>query len=446
MSSKQVVTSKYVPREHALAFHARAQRFSVMVMHRRAGKTIACVNDLIDKAIQCHLPYPQFGYLAPYYSQAKSIAWVYLKHYAEPLIDKVMESELSVILKNGAKIRLYGADNPDSLRGMYFDGVVLDEYGDMSPRIFGEVIAPTLTDRRGWAVFIGTPKGKNHFFDLWEDAKESKGWFTQMLKASESGIIDKEELEMLKNMPGSDENTYRQEFECDFTAALRGSYYGDQLNALETSNTGSYPYDPDRAVHVAFDIGYSDDTSCWFFQSDGRNFAIVDFFTVSGFSVDDLLSNLRGRSYVYGTFYLPHDARNKSFQTGKSVRELMQAAGCQTQLVAQLSIQDGIQAVRKTLPNCYFNTDNKDVRVGLSALKSYQREWDDKKQIFREQPKHDWSSNPADSFRYLALAMNPLATQKASRVISQQQKPSNVITLENLYADRAARQSGPKRI
>lgn len=446
MSSKQVVTSKYVPREHALAFHARAQRFSVMVMHRRAGKTIACVNDLIDKAIQCHLPYPQFGYLAPYYSQAKSIAWVYLKHYAEPLIDKVMESELSVILKNGAKIRLYGADNPDSLRGMYFDGVVLDEYGDMSPRIFGEVIAPTLTDRRGWAVFIGTPKGKNHFFDLWEDAKESKGWFTQMLKASESGIIDKEELEMLKNMPGSDENTYRQEFECDFTAALRGSYYGDQLNALETSNTGSYPYDPDRAVHVSFDIGYSDDTSCWFFQSDGRNFAIVDFFTVSGFSVDDLLSNLRSRPYVYGTFYLPHDARNKSFQTGKSVRELMQAAGCQTQLVAQLSIQDGIQAVRKTLPNCYFNTDNKDVRVGLSALKSYQREWDDKKQIFREQPKHDWSSNPADSFRYLALAMNPLATQKASRVISQQQKPNNVINLENLYADREARQAGPKRI
>ena len=148
--SKNVITSTYRPRPEAIPFHARSQRFSVMVWHRRAGKTVACINDVVDKAIQNHLPFPQYAYIAPFYSQAKSIAWVYLKFYAGELVDKVMESELSVVLKNGAKIRLYGADNPDSLRGNYFDGVIIDEYGDITPRLFGEVIAPTLADRKGW--------------------------------------------------------------------------------------------------------------------------------------------------------------------------------------------------------------------------------------------------------------------------------------------------------
>jgi hypothetical protein len=417
-----------------------------MVWHRRAGKTVACINDLIDKAIQNGLPFPQYAYIAPFYSQAKSIAWVYLKEYAKPLIDKVMESELSVVLKNGAKIRLYGADNPDSLRGNYFDGVIIDEYGDITPRLFGEVIAPTLADRKGWCVFIGTPKGRNHFHDLWEKAAGNGGWFTSMLRASESGIIDAEELEMLRNSPGSDENTFRQEFECDFSAAVRGAYYGDQINRLEPTNCGLYPHDPDKQVILAFDIGYSDDTSIWFAQVNGREIAIIDFFTVSGYSVDDVLGHLRSKPYAYGTFYLPHDAKNKSFQTGKSVRELMQAEGCKTQIVASLSVQDGIQAVRKTLPNVYFNTGNADVKEGLSALRTYQRQWDDKRQMFKEQPLHDWASNPADAFRMLALALNPVAAKEAGRTITTTAKPNNVINLENLFADREARQAGPKRI
>lgn len=444
MSNRQIITSPYHPRPEAIPFHARSQRFSVMVWHRRAGKTVACINDLIDKAIQNHLPFPQYAYIAPFYSQAKSIAWVYLKYYAEPLIDKVMESELSVVLKNGAKIRLYGADNPDSLRGNYFDGTIIDEYGDITPRLFGEVIAPTLADRKGWCVFIGTPKGRNHFFDLWEKAAVNGTWFTSMLKASQSGIIDDEELERLKHSPGSDENTYRQEFECDFAAAMRGAYYGDQINSLEATHCGVFPHDTNKSVVLAFDIGYSDDTSIWFAQVNGKEIAIIDFFTVSGYSVDDVLAHLRSKPYAYDDFWLPHDAKNKSFQTGKSVRELMIAAGCKTKIVPSLSVQDGIQAVRNTLPNVYFNTANEKVREGLSALRTYQREWDDKKKIFKEQPKHDWSSNPADAFRYLCLAMNPFTAKKANLNLYKETPPNNVLNLNNLFADREKRANNPR--
>jgi len=446
MSTKQVITSAYKPRPEAIPFHARHQRFSVLVWHRRAGKTVACINDIVDKAIQCPLMFPQYAYIAPFYSQAKSIAWNYLKYYAGELIEKTMESELSVILKNGARVRLYGADNPDALRGNYFDGVIIDEYGDISPRLFGEIIAPALADRKGWCAFIGTPKGPNHFKKLWDDAIENKGWFMSMLKASQSGIIDAEELAMLRNSPGSDENTFRQEFECDFTAAVRGAYYGDQINELEATHCGVFPHNPNKSVILGFDIGYSDDTSIWFAQVNGREIAIIDFFSVAGYSVDDVLGYLSSLPYSYGDFHLPHDAKNKSFQTGKSVRELMMAAGCKTKIVPSLSVQDGIQAVRKTLPDVYFNTANDRVREGLNALRTYQREWDDKNKIFKEKPKHDWSSNPADAFRMLCLALNPFAAKKASAIIRTEKviSPLHAMNLENLFADREKRTNNPR--
>lgn len=450
MTTRQVVYSPYAPRGQFYDFHARSERFAVMVCHRRAGKTVACVNDLVDKGIQCPLPMPRYSYVAPFYKMAKDIAWSYLKFYAAPLIERVMETELSVMLKpNGAVVRLYGADNPDALRGVYNDGVVMDEYGMMSPRIFGEVIAPTLTDRKGWAAFIGTPAGPNHFYELWQKAQNDPAWFTMMLRADESGILDEEELRLMAELPGSDEETFRQEFYCDFYAAIRGAFYGKQLNELEgRGHMGSFPYDPNRNVLTAWDIGYSDDTSIWFFQTDGKNIQVIDFFTGSGWSVGDIIGGVLNRKpYTYGPLYLPHDAKNKSFQTGKSTRELLIAEGATTFIVPNLSVQDGIQAVRKTLPNIYFNTANPEVLVGVNALKVYQREWDDKNNIFRDKPKHDWASNPADAMRMLCLAMNPAAAKAGARSIKTTDTrlvtpAGNILNLENLYRDRAKRDNG----
>jgi hypothetical protein len=392
--------------------------------------------------MQNTLQHPKYAYVAPFYRQAKDIAWQYLKTFGEGIVSKAYESELRVLLINGASIRLYGADNPDSLRGVYFDGVILDEYGDMQPRLFGEVIAPTLADRKGWCVFIGTPKGPNHFKQLWEDAQKDPTWYTHKLKASTSGILDHDELEMLRTLPGSDESTYRQEFECDFTAAVRGAYYANQLLGLEAAgNMGIFPHDPDRAVHLSFDIGYSDDTSIWFFQTDGSTHRIVDFWTASGYSANEVLDHLRSYPYVYGEFNLPHDAANKSFQTGKSVREQFIENGAPVKMVPQLSIQDGIQAVRATLPNCQFNTASQKVVEGLNALMIYQREWDDRNKRFKEKPKHDWASNPADAFRYFALSVggaNSGKVRKQAAKLNVQQGPKEGLVLDNLYKERDA--------
>ena len=171
------ILSPYKARPLFLPLHERSTRWSIGVCHRRAGKTVSHINELVIGATKCQLPNPRFAYIAPHLNQAKDIAWSYLKHYASFASPRVNESELWVELPGGKRIRIYGADNPDRLRGIYLDGVVLDEFGDMDPVIWTQVLRPALSDRQGWACFIGTPKGKNGFHRLWTDAEADPAWF-----------------------------------------------------------------------------------------------------------------------------------------------------------------------------------------------------------------------------------------------------------------------------
>lgn len=448
--ARTTANSPYELRTQFAEFHARHQRFAILVCHRRMGKTVACINDLIDKAIQCNLMLPRYGYVAPFYSQAKQIAWNYLKYYAAPLIVKIMESELSVELRNGAIIRLHGADNPDSLRGVYWDGIVLDEYGDMSPRLFSEVIMPALLDRNGWIVFVGTPKGPNHFCDIWEESENDERWYRAMWKASQTGILSEADLILVKNLPGTDEESYAQEYECDFRAAVRGAYYGKLINQLEDDgHLKKLEYDPNLPVVCGWDLGISDDTSIWFAQRRFDGIAIIDFFTVSGYSIDDIVEVLRSKPYVYAPMLLPHDANSRSLQTGKTIREQLHGYGIKSILVPQVGVQNGIQAVRKTLPKMWFDITVPEVKLGVNALRLYQRKWDDKNKVFTQSPLHDWCSNPADAMRMLCLGMNP-SLAKMHETPIQTRKPSeianNVMHLEALFAEREARNAGPRRI
>jgi hypothetical protein len=216
----QTVTVKtgYEPRNLQREIHNSLKRFSVLVCHRRFGKTVLSINSLVDAACRCTKESPRFGYVAPLYSQAKAIAWDYLKRYTLSIPQtRHNESELWAQLPNGARIRLFGADNPDALRGMYFDGVVLDEVAQMKPDVWGEIIRPALSDRQGWALFIGTPKGINLFSDLYFSGLKDASWFAGFYPASKTKIIPEEEL--AKARASMSESQYRQEFECDFTAS-----------------------------------------------------------------------------------------------------------------------------------------------------------------------------------------------------------------------------------
>ena len=408
-------------------FHARKQRWAVMVAHRRCGKTVACVLDLIDAALRNkrQKPPPSYAYVAPLYRQAKQVAWGYVKDYGLQIPGAVAsESELKVEFPNGGVVRLYGADNPDSLRGIYLDGVILDEAADMSPRI-NEVLRPTLSDYKGWCVWIGTPKGMNDFYDLvygtpnWVGAKDDPEWFFRMFKASQTGRLDPEELRSAKRQLTPEQ--YEQEYECSFSASILGAYYGREMEEAETAQRiVSNIYDPSLSVNTAWDLGHSNATAIWFYQQSGFEVRIIDFYAASNMGLDHFVAVLQERSarpgnvkgYKYGRHYLPHDVAAKKLTAGTHNTQLamLRDMGLQAvQPVSKLPIDDGIEAVRKLLPRCWF--DREKCAYGLKALRQYHREWDDTRKVFIERPYHDWASDPADAFRYLAIGLRPVESK-----------------------------------
>jgi phage terminase large subunit len=394
------ITIPYKPRNAFKPLHLRKQRWAVVVAHRRAGKTVACVNELIKCALTFEGNDGRFAYVAPFYRQAKAVAWDYLKRYSAVVPGiAINESELRIDYPNGSRIQLFGADNADALRGLFFDGVVADEYGDWKPSVWGYVIRPALADRGGWAVIIGTPKGRNQFWEIYEHSRVNEDWLALCIKASESGLLPEKELDALRLELSED--AWRQEMECDFDAALPGAIWGKELWQLEQEGrVRAGLYDPELKTHAVLDLGFSDDTAIWWFQV-GKELRLVDCYAASGMPISHYHEVMKAKPYNYGEWlYLPHDARAKSLQTGRSIEEQFRALGWKPRIVPELGLIDGVQAARLTLADCHFDEQ---CREGIETLKQYQREYDEDKRCFRDKPRHDWTSHYADGFRYAAL-------------------------------------------
>ena len=398
----------YAPRPLQERLHGSLKRFNVLVAHRRFGKTVFAINELIARAAECERETPRYAYIAPFFNQAKDVAWEYLKRYtaAIPRV-AINESELRADLPGGARIRLYGADNPDRLRGLYLDGVVLDEYAQMHPRVWPEVIRPALADREGWAVFIGTPMGRNQFCELYEAAlRQAQGknddWLAARFPASATGVIPAAELAAARAAMSEDQ--YAQEFECSFAAAVLGSYYGKPLAQAEAeARIAAVPWEPRLPVHTAWDLGIGDSTAIWFCQQAGREVRLIDYYEASGVGLDHYAKLLREKPYVHGDHILPHDAEVRELGSGRSRVETLRSLGIEPRVLPSARIEDGIDAVRNLLPRCWFDAGR--CARGLEALRQYRRDYDDRLKAFKARPLHDWTSNAADAFRYLAMGL-----------------------------------------
>jgi hypothetical protein len=428
----------YWPRKVFWDFHTRQQRWAVIVAHRRCGKTVACINDLLLRAINEGKDNARYAYIAPYYAQAKSIAWDYLMRYSEPVRVNHNISELWVELMNGSRIRLFGGDSPDSLRGNYLDGVIIDEMADTKPSLWGEVIRPLLSDRRGWAVFIGTPKGHNTFYDIYQYATLNPNeWYSKTLRASQTKIIAQEELDDALKLMTIDQ--YQQEFECSFEAAIIGAIYGTEMRLLtDAGRIDKVECDPMFPVHTAWDLGFNDATAIWWYQVVHGEIRVLDYHEAHGQPIPYYANQIKERPYEYGTHWLPHDARAKTLASGgKSIIEqlidkLPLKSGNLFKIVPNLSLQDGIQATRMALSRTWF--DAMKCSEGIECLRQYQREYDEDKKVFRDKPRHDWTSHGADAFRMLSVAWRDeaeIAKQNAPiRGISVGQ---NEVTLEEMW-------------
>lgn len=407
------ISTGYEPRPLQEKLHQSLKRFNVLVCHRRFGKTVFCINEMVDRGLRFQMEHPEFknpryAYLAPLYGQAKRVAWDYLKMYTANIPGAVPnEADLRVDLPhNGCRFTLLGADNPASLKGIYLDGVILDEYAEMNPAAWREVIRPTLSDRGGWAIFIGTPKGQNAFYETFERAKGDKSgeWFAAKYKASESGILKPAELASAKAEMTEEE--YEQEFECSFSAGLVGAYFSKELLKAEIEQRIAFvPHDPMIPVDTYWDLGINDTTSVWFIQTIRGVHRIIRYYEICGASLPDILADVRKFGYNLDEFVLPHDAAARDLSTGKSQQQVFWSLGARrTRIVPRVgSKRDSINAARMIFNSCIFDEQN--TKQGLKALAQYQRKWNPKNNVFEEAPLHNWASNGADAFQCFAMGV-----------------------------------------
>ena len=268
---KQIVIP-YKPREIQKFLHKKCDvnRFNVVVVHRRGGKTVFAINHLIRAALTNKRPYPRYAFISPYRLQGKSTAWDYMKQFSAAIPGvKFNESELRVDFSvNNSRIQIIGGENSSAIRGQYFDGIIVDETQNIAPDLFDTILRPCLADRRGFAIFIGTPHGRNWFFELHEKAKHTKDWFTCRIKASETKIIPQDELDAAKSTMSPD--AYEQEFECSFQAGISGSYYGKIMEDLEKDGKiTNFDIDEDIETETWWDLGMNDSTVIIFAQRRG---------------------------------------------------------------------------------------------------------------------------------------------------------------------------------
>ena len=437
----KVITHDYKPRDIFRNFHARKQRWAIDVVHRRGGKTVATINDTVARilhfappiinGVQAREP-GRFAYVAPYLNQARQIAWDYLKRYSQGMTKKISEGELSITYFNDARFTLYGADNPDAFRGQYFDGVDMDEYGMMKPSIWSEVLLPTLVDRRGWATFIGTPNGPNHFRQLVRNAQAAPDrWFYENWPVSKTKLIPMEELEEMKKLMLPEE--YAQEMECSFEASARGAFYSAEImQAEQADRIRPLKANEDVPLHFIYDLGWRDDTATICFQEAVDGYPIIhaesDNLRATGYYIQRIAEICNQYNCPRGEVWLPHDAWAKTMQTGRSIMEQFLDAGIRPRRIPQLSEIDGISAARLLFPDIWFNQEPTSDLV--EALKTFRREWDEDKKAFRNKPVEDWSIHYADVFRYFAI-------------VTQKQKPARSFAMPQDRTESQAKTTYP---
>jgi hypothetical protein len=276
---------------------------------------------------------------------------------------------------------------------------VFDEYSQQPSNIFTEIIRPSLADHKGYAIWIGTPKGKNDFYRLYLRSQNDPDWFGELLSVDRSGLIDKKELDDAEKVMTPDE--FQQEWYCSFEAAIQGAYYSTQIrDARAEGRIGGIYYEPGLKVSTAWDIGIGDATAIWFFQRVGIEIRLIDYYETTGEGLPYFVKILNDKAFTYSDHFGPHDLKNREVGTGKTRLEVAQKLGINFKIVPKLPIEEGIDAVRRMFNKCRF--DDK-CTAGMDALIHYHKEWDDKQGQFKEHPFHDWSSHGADAFRYLAL-------------------------------------------
>lgn len=393
------------PRDYQMplwrALEGGAKR-AVAVWHRRAGKDSLGLHWTSVAALD---RVGVYWHMLPTQAQGRKVVWdgvtkdgrKALDAWPEAVRAKVRNDEMKIELANGSIWQVVGSDNYDSLVGANPVGVVFSEYSIANPAAW-DFIRPILAENGGWALFLYTPRGRNHGWDLYDMAARTDGWAASLLTVDDTGAISAEVVEA-ERAAGMTPEMVDQEFYCSFEAPLFGAYYAaEMLQADKDGRIASVPVDNHVQVETWWDLGMNDATSIWFAQRVGKEIHLIDYYENSGEPLSHYVRVVKEKGYVYGDHVFPGDVRARELLAGKSREEALRGLGIRPEVVKQHRVDDRIEAVRASLNTCWF--DREKCSHGIEALRQYRHEYDERNKVYKSKPVHDWASHGADSFGY----------------------------------------------
>jgi len=378
-------------------------RRAVLCWHRRSGKDLTMFNYMISRMLR---EVGVYFYVFPTYKQGKKVLWdnitidgrKYLDFIPQKIIERKNNVEMKVSFVNGSLMQVVGSNDYDALMGTNPRGIVLSEYALQDKQAW-EYIRPILKVNKGWAVFVSTPRGKNHFYDLYNIGRNDESWFSEVLSVKDTGILSEEDIENEKR-EGMSEHMVEQEYYCSFDVGCEGSYYSKYIDKMNIEDRiGFVPADNATVVHTAWDLGMSDSTAIIFFQVSGMEIRIVDYYENSGEGMAHYAKVLQARDYVYGKHFAPHDIEVRELSTGISRRSIAKGLGINFDVVAKTSVIDGIETVRSMFPR--FFIDAIKCKWFIKCIEAYRKDYDANRDVYSERPYHDFSSHAADALRYM---------------------------------------------
>lgn len=404
--------NKFVPRSYQLpimdALVNKGYKRVLAILPRRAGKDMTawnlCIRSCIEKTCVIY-------YIFPTYAQAKKVIWDsitntgerFLDYIPKELIESTNGQEMKIRFKNGSLLQLVGSDSYDALMGTNPQGVVFSEYALQDPRAY-QYMRPILTSNNGWALFISTPRGKNHMWELYQIAKHSSDWFCYKLTVDDThhiplSLIEKEKAEGIMS-----EDLIQQEYYTSFEMGVEGAYYTKYLDRMRVKGQiGQVPWESAFKVHTAWDLGVRDSTAIIFFQTIGQTVRIIDYYEKNKEGLEHYINVLESKPYAYGKHIAPHDIRVREFTSGLTRIEKARQLGVKFTVADDVSIADGIEAVRSVFSKVWI--DEISCAQLIKSLENYRQEYDIKKRTYGSQPLHNWASHACDAMRYLAVSL-----------------------------------------
>lgn len=411
-SSAAIKLNRFKPRSYQLpifdAIENKGYRRVLVILPRRAGKDISAFNLCIRASLR---KIGVYYYIFPTYSQAKKVIWDsmtndgmrFLDYIPSELIESTNSQEMKIRLRNGSLIQLVGSDNVDSLMGTNPRGVIFSEYALQDPRAY-QFIRPILTANQGWALFLSTPRGKNHLWELYNIAQRSDDWYCLKLTVDDTQHISLHDIEKEKADGIMSDDLIQQEYYTSFTMGVEGSYYAKYLDRMRLKGqVGMVPWESGFKVHTAWDLGVRDSTAIIFFQTIGQTVRIIDCYEKSKEGLDHYVKVIQNKPYSYGRHIAPHDIKVREFGTGMTRLEKAAHLGIRFTVAPDISVIDGIESVRSALGKVWI--DEGACRPLLQALENYRQEYDSKRKVYKDHPLHDNNSHFADAMRYLSISL-----------------------------------------